>query len=103
MLKIRSRQGVKRQKVSEIDYTRAKFGFDTEICGVTTSIDPQPQDIAQGVDHASDAELSEDKLEKIAAGDQMAAWLEFLCLLTVLRFPPRHFHRELRGFPGPFR
>ena len=54
-----------RQKISEIGYTRAKFGFDAETCGVITSIDPQSADIAQGVDHASDAELDE-----IGAGDQ---------------------------------
>ncbi len=59
-----------RQKIAEIGYTRAKFGFDAETCGVTTSIDPQSQDIAQGVDRASDAELSEDELEEIGAGDQ---------------------------------
>ena len=44
-----------RKKISEIGYTRAKFGFDSETCGVITSIDPQSQDIAQGVDRASDA------------------------------------------------
>ncbi|CAN5898977.1 methionine adenosyltransferase [soil metagenome] len=59
-----------RRKISEIGYTRAKFGFDSETCGVTTSIDPQSADIAQGVDHASDAELSDDDLEEIGAGDQ---------------------------------
>ncbi len=59
-----------RKKVSEIGYTRAKFGFDAETCGVITSIDPQSADIAQGVDHASDADLSEDDLEEIGAGDQ---------------------------------
>ncbi|CAN5774550.1 methionine adenosyltransferase [soil metagenome] len=59
-----------RKKVSEIGYTRAKFGFDAETCGVITSIDPQSQDIAQGVDHASDAELSEDQIDEVGAGDQ---------------------------------
>ena len=59
-----------RQKVSEIGYTRAKFGFDAETCGVITSIDPQSQDIAQGVDRASDAELSEDEINEVGAGDQ---------------------------------
>ncbi len=67
-----------REKVSQIGYTRAKFGFDSETCGVITSIDPQSADIAQGVDHASDApsdaasdaDLSEDELEEIGAGDQ---------------------------------
>jgi S-adenosylmethionine synthetase len=59
-----------RQKVADIGYTRAKFGFDADTCGVITSIDPQSADIAQGVDHASDADLSEDELEEIGAGDQ---------------------------------
>lgn len=59
-----------RQKVSQIGYTRAKFGFDAETCGVITSIDPQSPDIAQGVDHASDAELSDNELNEIGAGDQ---------------------------------
>ncbi len=63
-----------RQKISEIGYTRAKYGFDSQTCGVITSIDPQSVDIAQGVDHASDAELSEgeelEELEEIGAGDQ---------------------------------
>ena len=59
-----------RKKVAEIGYTRAKFGFDADTCGVITSIDPQSADIAQGVDHASDADLSESELEEIGAGDQ---------------------------------
>ena len=39
-----------RQTVREIGYTRAKYGFDAETCGVVTSIDEQSPDIAQGVD-----------------------------------------------------
>jgi S-adenosylmethionine synthetase len=39
-----------RQTVREVGYTRAKFGFDAETCGVVTSIDEQSPDIAQGVD-----------------------------------------------------
>jgi S-adenosylmethionine synthetase len=58
-----------RAKVSEIGYTRAKFGFDAETCGVMTSIDPQSTDIAQGVDRA--LEVREDEgLDEIGAGDQ---------------------------------
>src|ERR671917_2304452 len=48
-----------REKVSEIGYTRAKYGFDAETCGVIVSIDPQSGDIAQGVDRASDAQTEE--------------------------------------------
>ncbi|HEX7264911.1 MAG TPA: methionine adenosyltransferase [Candidatus Dormibacteraeota bacterium] len=39
-----------RQTVREVGYTRAKYGFDSETCGVITSIDEQSPDIAQGVD-----------------------------------------------------
>jgi S-adenosylmethionine synthetase len=39
-----------RQTVREVGYTRAKYGFDAETCGVVTSIDEQSRDIAQGVD-----------------------------------------------------
>src|SRR5215218_1759174 len=51
-----------REKVSGIGYTRAKFGFDAETCGVIVSIDPQSADIARGVDN--------EDLDKIGAGDQ---------------------------------
>src|SRR4051812_43382590 len=65
-----------REKVSEIGYTRAKFGFDAETCGVIVSIDPQSSDIAQGVDRAADAqagesaEMSDAEIDEIGAGDQ---------------------------------
>src|SRR5437588_12411623 len=39
-----------RQTVREVGYTRAKYGFDCETCGVMVSIDEQSPDIAQGVD-----------------------------------------------------
>ncbi|WP_273889184.1 methionine adenosyltransferase [Rubrobacter naiadicus] len=58
-----------RAKISEIGYTRAKFGFDAETCGVMTSIDPQSADIAQGVDRALEAREREG-LDEIGAGDQ---------------------------------
>ena len=58
-----------REKVSQIGYTRAKFGFDAETCGVITSIDPQSADIAQGVDHALEVREGDD-LGEIGAGDQ---------------------------------
>ena len=58
-----------REKVSQIGYTRAKFGFDAETCGVITSIDPQSPDIAQGVDRALEVRERDD-LDEIGAGDQ---------------------------------
>ena len=39
-----------RQTVRDVGYTRAKYGFDAETCGVVSSIDEQSSDIAQGVD-----------------------------------------------------
>src|SRR5947209_5201222 len=38
-----------RERIREIGYTRAKYGFDAETCGVMVSVDEQSPDIAQGV------------------------------------------------------
>jgi S-adenosylmethionine synthetase len=40
---------VVRQTIREVGYTRAKYGFDYETCGVLVSIDEQSPDIAKGV------------------------------------------------------
>jgi S-adenosylmethionine synthetase len=61
---------VVRDKVSEIGYTRAKFGFDAETCGVIITIDPQSPDIAQGVDHALEVRAGLEEIDEIGAGDQ---------------------------------
>ncbi len=39
-----------RETVTDIGYTRAKFGFDSETCAVMVTLDGQSPDIAQGVD-----------------------------------------------------
>ncbi len=39
-----------RETIRDIGYTRAKYGFDSETCGVITAIDTQSPDIAMGVD-----------------------------------------------------
>jgi len=39
-----------RKTIRDIGYTRAKYGFDADTCGVITSIDEQSRDIAMGVD-----------------------------------------------------
>src|SRR4029453_18821755 len=41
---------VARETIREVGYTRAKYGFDFETCGVITAIDEQSGDIAMGVD-----------------------------------------------------
>lgn len=40
---------IARKTVREIGYTRGKYGFDADTCGVLTSIDEQSPDIAMGV------------------------------------------------------
>lgn len=59
-----------RETVKEIGYTRAKFGFDGETCGVLTAIDPQSSDIAQGVDASLEAKETHSDEVDLGAGDQ---------------------------------
>ncbi len=60
-----------RETISEIGYTRAKYGFDCETCSVITTIHEQSADIALGVDQALEKKLgSEDIAASIGAGDQ---------------------------------
>lgn len=60
-----------RRTIKEIGYTRGKYGFDAETCGVLTSINEQSRDIAQGVDEAVESRKNgEDAFNKIGAGDQ---------------------------------
>jgi len=62
-----------RKTILDIGYTRAKYGFDGETCGVMTSIHSQSPDIAIGVDNALEArglENSDDMFNRIGAGDQ---------------------------------
>ena len=66
-------QKIVRDTVREIGYTRGKYGFDAETCGVITAIDEQSTDIAMGVDKALEAKestMSEEEIEAIGAGDQ---------------------------------
>src|SRR5205809_4223014 len=60
-----------RRKVAEIGYTRAKFGFDADTCGVMVAIDEQSPDIAQGVEHSFEQQHGDaDPLDGVGAGDQ---------------------------------
>jgi len=60
-----------RQVLRDIGYTRAKYGFDCDTCGVMVSIKEQSPDIAGGVGKSLEAkEGSTDKLDKFGAGDQ---------------------------------
>ena len=60
-----------RKTVSDIGYTRAKYGFDAETCGILVSLDEQSPDIAQGVNRALEAREGQmDVEDAIGAGDQ---------------------------------
>jgi S-adenosylmethionine synthetase len=62
-----------RETVKAIGYTRAKYGFDAETCGVMVALDEQSPDIAQGVDSAYELQhdlAGEDQLDRVGAGDQ---------------------------------
>ncbi len=62
---------VVRERIKQIGYTRAKYGFDAETCGVVVAIDEQSPDIAQGVDESYEAQHGDaDPLDLIGAGDQ---------------------------------
>lgn len=62
-----------RETVRDVGYTRAKYGFDYETCGVMVSVKEQSPDIAMGVDRSLELkEKGESSNEKdtLGAGDQ---------------------------------
>ncbi len=66
-------QKIVRDTIREIGYTRGKYGFDADTCGVLLALDKQSEDIALGVDKALEAkenQMTDDEIEAIGAGDQ---------------------------------
>jgi len=64
---------IARETIRDIGYTRAKYGFDCDTCGVIVSLKEQSADIALGVDRALEAkrgEMSDAEIEATGAGDQ---------------------------------
>src|SRR5713226_10290585 len=64
-----------RKTIEQVGYINADYGFDYRTCGVVTSIGKQSPDIDMGVSHSLEtkggvAQLSDDELERIGAGDQ---------------------------------
>lgn len=55
-------QEIAREVIRNIGYTKNSYRFDSESCGVLTTIHQQSPDIAQGVDESGD--------KKMGAGDQ---------------------------------
>ena len=63
--------GLVREQIREIGYTRGKYGFDADTCGVSVAIDNQSPDIAQGVNSSYELQHGEDDpLDRVGAGDQ---------------------------------
>ena len=80
---------VARETVREIGYTRAKYGFDADTCGVIVSIKEQSADIAMGVDEAFEsrsAAMTHDEMEQLGAGDQ-GMMVGFACRETAELMP----------------
>ncbi len=64
-------QRLVRTTVTDIGYTRGKYGFDAETCGVVIALDEQSPDIAQGVADSYEAQHGDvDQLDRVGAGDQ---------------------------------
>src|SRR3954447_13038747 len=62
-----------RRRIADIGYTRAKYGFDADTCGVIVALDEQSPDIAQGVDESYEVQHEpddRDPLDRVGAGDQ---------------------------------
>ncbi len=79
---------VVRKTITDIGYTRAKYGFDGNTCGVITSIHEQSPDIAVGVDSGG-------------AGDQ-GMMFGFACRETeeLMPLPISLAHRLTMGLSG---
>lgn len=60
---------VVRRTVEEVGYTRAKYGFDADTCGVLVSVHEQSGDIAMGVNRALETRSGEVAAD-LGAGDQ---------------------------------
>jgi len=64
---------VVRDTVRDVGYTRAKYGFDAETCGVMVSVHEQSPDISQGVSQSLETRTDvndEDACDVQGAGDQ---------------------------------
>jgi S-adenosylmethionine synthetase len=72
---------IARSTIAQIGYTRAKYGFDADTCGVSAMLKGQSPDIAVGVDHARESRMSSSEIDEIGAGDQ-GMMIGFACTET---------------------
>jgi S-adenosylmethionine synthetase len=66
-------QDIVREVLRDIGYTRAKYGFDCDTCGVSISVKEQSKDIDMGVSRSietRDDKVKKDDVETLGAGDQ---------------------------------
>jgi S-adenosylmethionine synthetase len=75
-----------RKVINDIGYDSSEKGFDGNTCGVQVAIARQSGDIAQGVNHAMDAELTEDEINAVGAGDQ-GMMFGYACVETKTLMP----------------
>ncbi len=78
-----------RNVVTDIGYTRGKYGFDAETCGVIVSLKEQSGDIALGVDESFEhktGEMNDEQIEATGAGDQ-GMMVGFACNETAQLMP----------------
>ncbi len=77
-------QKLVRDKINEIGYNRAKYGFDGNTCGVIVSLDEQSSDIAMGVDESFETKRGDSA--QLGAGDQ-GLMFGFACNETATYMP----------------
>ncbi|MEA1959180.1 MAG: methionine adenosyltransferase [Chloroflexota bacterium] len=65
-------QDIVREVVRDIGYTRAKYGFDCDTCGIMVSLKEQSKDISMGVSKALEvrSDKSKNDVDTLGAGDQ---------------------------------